>query len=97
VRVGIPSLRESGGSTLRGKLGARGFFGFVCVAPLRLGGLRGKKSTPSIGWEVPLSFICDPLVFLTVAWACLIIYIFLFLPSSRMNGCCDMSWILIMI
>jgi hypothetical protein len=22
------------------------------VAPLRLGGLRGKKSTPSIGWEV---------------------------------------------
>jgi hypothetical protein len=24
------------------------------VAPLRLGGLRGKKSTPSIGWEVPL-------------------------------------------
>jgi hypothetical protein len=26
----------------------------VCVAPLRLGGLRGKKSTPSIGWEVPV-------------------------------------------
>jgi hypothetical protein len=24
------------------------------VAPLRLGGLRGKKSTPSIGWEVPV-------------------------------------------
>jgi hypothetical protein len=24
----------------------------VCVAPFRLGGLRGKKSTPSIGWEV---------------------------------------------
>jgi hypothetical protein len=24
----------------------------VCVAPLRLGGLRGKKSTPSVGWEV---------------------------------------------
>jgi hypothetical protein len=23
------------------------------VAPLQLGGLRGKKSTPSIGWEVP--------------------------------------------
>jgi hypothetical protein len=22
------------------------------VAPLRLGGIRGKKSTPSIGWEV---------------------------------------------
>jgi hypothetical protein len=26
----------------------------VCVAPLWLGGLRGKKSTPSIGWEVPV-------------------------------------------
>jgi hypothetical protein len=52
VRVGIPSLRESGGSTLRGKLGARGFL-VVCVAPLRLEGLRGKKSTPSVGWEVP--------------------------------------------
>jgi hypothetical protein len=49
VRVGIPSLRESGGSTLRGKLGARGFWLCVCVAPLRLGGIRGKKSTPSIG------------------------------------------------
>jgi hypothetical protein len=24
------------------------------VAPLRLGGLRGKQSTPSIGWEVPV-------------------------------------------
>jgi hypothetical protein len=28
----------------------------ACVAPLRLGGLRGKKSTPSVGWEVPVSF-----------------------------------------
>jgi hypothetical protein len=53
VRVGIPSLRESGGSTLRGKLRARVFL-VVCVAPLRLGGLRGKKSTPSVGWEVPV-------------------------------------------
>jgi hypothetical protein len=26
-----------------------------CVAPLRLGGLRGKQSTPSVGWEVPVS------------------------------------------
>jgi hypothetical protein len=24
------------------------------VAPLWLGGLRGKKSTPSVGWEVPV-------------------------------------------
>jgi hypothetical protein len=26
----------------------------VCGPPLQLGGLRGKKSTPSIGWEVPV-------------------------------------------
>jgi hypothetical protein len=25
------------------------------VSPLRLGGLRGKESTPSIGWEVSVS------------------------------------------
>jgi hypothetical protein len=25
------------------------------VAPLRLGGLKGKKSTPSVGWEVPVT------------------------------------------
>ena len=25
-----------------------------CVAPLWHGGLRGKKSTPSVGWEVPV-------------------------------------------
>jgi hypothetical protein len=30
--------------------------GFLCVAPLRLGGLRGKKSTPSIGWEVRILY-----------------------------------------
>jgi hypothetical protein len=24
----------------------------VCMAPLQLRGLRGKKSTPSVGWEV---------------------------------------------
>jgi hypothetical protein len=28
----------------------------LCVAPLRLGGLRGKKSTPSVGWEVPVRY-----------------------------------------
>jgi hypothetical protein len=32
-------------------------FGFLCVALLWLGGLRGKKSTPSIGWEVPMNFL----------------------------------------
>jgi hypothetical protein len=30
------------------------FFRIVCVDPLRLGGLRGNKSTPSVGWEVPV-------------------------------------------
>jgi hypothetical protein len=30
------------------------FFGIVCVAPLQLEGLRGKKSTHSIDWEVPV-------------------------------------------
>ena len=34
-------------------LGARVFMVCVCVTPLRLEGLRGKKSTPSIGWGVP--------------------------------------------
>jgi hypothetical protein len=29
----------------------------LCVTPLRLGGIRGKKSTPSIGWEVPVKFV----------------------------------------
>ena len=28
--------------------------GSMCVAPLRLEGIRGEKSTPSIGWEVPV-------------------------------------------
>jgi hypothetical protein len=28
------------------------FSGIVCVAPLRVKGLKGKKSTPSVGWEV---------------------------------------------
>jgi hypothetical protein len=30
------------------------FSGIMCVAHLRLEGLRGKKSTPRIGWEVPV-------------------------------------------
>jgi hypothetical protein len=28
------------------------FSGIVCMAPFWLRGIRGKKSTPSIGWEV---------------------------------------------
>jgi hypothetical protein len=43
----------SSSSTLRGELGAS-ILWFVCVAPLQLGGLMGKKSTPNIGWEVPV-------------------------------------------
>jgi hypothetical protein len=54
VGVGIPISERSGSSALRGELGARRNLWIVCVAPLRLGGLRGKKSTPSIGWEVPV-------------------------------------------
>jgi hypothetical protein len=53
VRVGIPNLRESGGSTLQGELGARGFWLCVC-GPFVARGAKGKKSTPSIGWEVPV-------------------------------------------
>jgi hypothetical protein len=30
------------------------FFGIVCMAPLQLRGLRGKKSDPKVGWEVPV-------------------------------------------
>jgi len=52
VRVGIPSLRESGGSTLRGS-GDRVFL-VVCVASLWLRGLRWKKSISSVDWEVPV-------------------------------------------
>ena len=55
VGIGIPSSERSGSSTLRGELEAIFFYGFVCMAPLRLGGLRGKKSTPSIGSEVPVN------------------------------------------
>ena len=53
--LGYPTRIESGSSTLRGELGASVFSGFVCVAPLQLGGLKGKKSTPSVGWEVPMT------------------------------------------
>jgi hypothetical protein len=45
VRVGIPILRESGGSTLRGKLGARGFL-VVCVWSLCSSGGYGEEEYP---------------------------------------------------
>jgi hypothetical protein len=45
VRVGIPNLRESGGSTLRGNLGARGFM--VCVHGLFAApGDKGEEEYP---------------------------------------------------
>jgi hypothetical protein len=50
----IPSSERSGSSALQDEHGARQNLWIVCVAHLRLGGLRGKKSTPSIGWEVPM-------------------------------------------
>ena len=49
--LGYPAQIESGSLTLQGELGAS-FLWFVCVAPLWLEGIRGKKSTPSVGWEV---------------------------------------------
>jgi hypothetical protein len=54
VRVGIPSLRERVVALPCEASWELEDFGCVCVAPLRLGGLRGKKSTPSVGWEVPV-------------------------------------------
>jgi hypothetical protein len=54
VGVETPSSERSGSSALRGELGARRNLWIVCVAHLRLWGLRGKKSTPSVGWEVPM-------------------------------------------
>jgi hypothetical protein len=40
----------------RGKLGSYCVL-VLCLAPLRLRGLRGKKSTPSVGWEVPVKLV----------------------------------------
>jgi hypothetical protein len=31
--------------------------GCVCMVPLRIEGISGKKSTPSVGWEVPMKSI----------------------------------------
>jgi hypothetical protein len=54
VGVGIPSSVKSGSLALQGEMGASEFYGLVCVAPLRLRGLKGKKSTHNVGWEVPV-------------------------------------------
>jgi hypothetical protein len=46
VRVGIPILRESGGSTLRGKLRARVFF-WLCLHDLFASqGAKGEEEYP---------------------------------------------------
>ena len=55
VGVGKPQHIVSGISALEASWGARTLW--LCVAPLQLGGLRGKKSTPSVGWEVPVSSV----------------------------------------
>jgi len=48
---------ESGSSTLQGEMGAIFFLClYVCVAPLWLTGIRGKKSTPSVDWEVSVRY-----------------------------------------
>ena len=52
VRVGIPSLKKEWKLFLMRQDLEVLFVGFLCVAPLQLGGIRGKMSTPSIGWEV---------------------------------------------
>jgi hypothetical protein len=50
--VGIPSLGNEWYLDLASWV--LEFYGIVCMAPLQLGGIKGKKSTPSIGWEVPV-------------------------------------------
>jgi hypothetical protein len=49
----MPISVTSGSSPLRGELEIVVLW-LVCVAPLWLRGLRGKKSTPIVGWEVPV-------------------------------------------
>jgi hypothetical protein len=53
VRVGNSSLRKSGSSSLQGNLESYCVM-VLCLAPLWLGEIRGKKSTPSVGLEVPV-------------------------------------------
>jgi hypothetical protein len=54
VRVGIFKLEKEWKLFLARQAWKLLCSGFLCVAPLRLRGIRGKKSTPSIGWEVPV-------------------------------------------
>jgi hypothetical protein len=53
VRVGIPSLRKKVVDLpCEVSYELKYFQLCVCVDPLRLGGIRGKKITPSVCWEV---------------------------------------------
>jgi hypothetical protein len=49
VRVGIPILKKEWKLFLARQALELLFVGFLCVAPLWLKGIKGKKSTPSIG------------------------------------------------
>jgi hypothetical protein len=51
--LGYPARITSGSSTLRGELGASILWYCVC-GPFAAQGAQGKKSTPSVGWEVPV-------------------------------------------
>jgi hypothetical protein len=53
VGVGIPNSVRSGSSALRGSWELVVLWFSVC-GPFAAWGIRGKKSTPSIGWEVPV-------------------------------------------
>jgi len=55
VRVGTPNLRESVDLPCEASWELEYFYGFVCMAPLKFEGIRGKNSTPNIGWEVPVN------------------------------------------
>jgi hypothetical protein len=52
LKVGMPNSIGSGSLPCEVSWELDFSMGFVCVAPLRLEGLRGEKSTPSVGWEV---------------------------------------------
>jgi hypothetical protein len=51
--LGYPARIMSGSSTLEGNMEIE-FSGIVCIATLRLRGLKGDKSTPINDWEVPV-------------------------------------------
>jgi hypothetical protein len=57
VRVGIPSVKESGGSTLWGKIRAKIFFWFVCGSfVIAVQGAKGNKNTARVCWEVSMKY-----------------------------------------